>query len=210
MFEPASATRELGLFVYAHGAGGHMADGAMLNTATALRAIGLGVVRFNFPYRERAGRGPDPMPVLKSTVAAVARSARDRVRPNGAFVIGGRSMGGRAASMLAADGFAADGLLLLAYPLHPAGKPDRLRAAHLPAIPMPVLCFNGTRDSLCRQDLMETAIAPLGERWTMHWLHGADHGFRVPRSIGRTEDQVLEEIAQATRAWAAGLAPSLR
>jgi predicted alpha/beta-hydrolase family hydrolase len=103
--------------------------------------------------------------------------------------------------MLAADGVDCDGLLLLAYPLHPAGEPDRLRAAHLSRIAVPTLCFNGTRDRLCRRDLMEAAVAPLGARWTMHWLEAADHGFGLPQSSSRTEADVLHEIGDATRNW---------
>ena len=103
-------------------------------------------------------------------------------------------MGGRAASMLAADGFVCDGLLLLAYPLHPAGKPDQLRDAHLPTIAVPVLCLNGTRDALCRRDLMEVVLERVGANWTMRWLEGADHSFHVLKSSGRTDAEVLGEI----------------
>jgi hypothetical protein len=115
-------------------------------------------------------------------------------------------MGGRAASMLAADGFACDGLLLLAYPLHPSGKPDQLRDAHLPKIQVPVLCLNGTRDALCRRDLMEAVLERIGSKWTMHWLEGADHSFHVLKSSGRTDAEVLAEIGDASRVWVEGLA----
>jgi predicted alpha/beta-hydrolase family hydrolase len=107
--------------------------------------------------------------------------------------------------MLAADGFACDGLLLLAYPLHPAGQPEKLRAAHLGRIEVPVLCVNGTRDALCRRDLMERAIQPLADRWTMHWLEGADHSFRILKRSGRTDRDVLDEVADACSAWESGL-----
>ena len=157
------------------------------------------VVRFNFPYRERMSAHPDAMPVLKRTIAEVAERVRSKRKPQ-KLLIGGRSMGGRAASMLAADGFACDGLLLFAYPLHPAGEPEKLRDAHLPKITVPVLCFNGTRDALCRRDLMERATAGLSG-WTMHWLEGADHSFRVLKSSGRTDAGVLEEIAEASERW---------
>ena len=110
-------------------------------------------------------------------------------------------MGGRAASMLAADGFACDGLLLLAYPLHPAGKPEQLRDAHLPKITVPVICFNGTRDALCTPDLMEAVLRRVGGNWTMHWLEGADHSFHVLKRSGRTDAEVLAEIGDASRAW---------
>ena len=117
------------------------------------------------------------------------------------LIIGGRSMGGRAASMLAADGLACDGLLLCAYPLHPAGKPEKLRDAHLPRVGVPVLCFNGTRDALCTRELMERAVASVGSNWTMHWLEGADHSFHVLKRSGRTDQQVMDEVAAATAAW---------
>ncbi len=175
IFEPAPASAGGGLFVFAHGAGGHMADRGMLAVSERLRGRGLQVVRFNFPYREKGSSHPDTM------------------------------MGGRAASMLAADGFSCDGLLLLAYPLHPAGKPDELRDAHFAKIEVPVLCLNGTRDALGRRDLMEAVVDRLTGRWTMHWLEGADHGFHVLKTSGKTDGDVLGEIAEACGAWASGL-----
>lgn len=199
VYEPAIG-KQAAVFVCAHGAGGHMNDRGMLGVAAALRSIGLGVVRFNFLYRATRSNRPDPMPRLKECVAAVVARARTEIDMDTLFM-GGRSMGGRAASMLAADGFSAAGLLLLAYPLHRAGQPDKLRDAHLPAITMPVLCFNGTRDALCRRDLMETALRKARTRWTMHWLEGADHGFHVLKSTGRTDADVLSEVAAASRSW---------
>lgn len=200
LFEPAAVPLSGGLFVCAHGAGGHMADRGMVQVAEALRAIGLSTVRFNFLYRESGGRRPDPMPRLQACFSAVVERARREIRPP-VVLIGGRSMGGRAASMLAADGFRCDGLLLLAYPLHPAGQPEKLRDAHLDRILIPVLCLNGTRDSLCRQDLMEGVVRRLRPTWTMHWLDGADHGFHVTKTSGRSDSDILAEIAQASRAW---------
>ena len=136
----------------------------MRAVAGALEGIGVEVVRFNFPYREIGSGRPDAMAVLKKTIA----DAAERVRGAKRLVIGGRSMGGRAASMLAADGFACDGLLLLAYPLHPAGNPDKLRSEHLPKIKVPVLCINGTRDSLNELKAIAAGIVdvalPIGER----------------------------------------------
>ena len=162
----------------------------MVQAAQALGAAGFEVVRFNFPYVERGSKRPDPMPVLKDCIASVAARERGGRR----LIIGGRSMGGRAASMLAADGFECDGLLLLAYPLHPAGQPEKLRDAHLPRIRVPVLCFNGTRDELCRRDLMERTLGKLS--WQMHWLEGAGHSLRV---------KDLKEVEDVSRTWLAGL-----
>jgi len=193
-----------GLFVCAHGAGGHMADRGMLAVTEHLRGRGFHVVRFNFLYREKGSSRPDPMPRLKECIAAVARYARGQVAAD-RLILGGRSMGGRAASMLAADQFPCDGLLLLAYPLHPAGQPEKLRDAHLAEIKVPVLCLNGTRDALCRRDLMERVVDRLTGQWTMHWLEGADHSFHVLKSSGRTDNDVLNEVADISGAWQAGL-----
>jgi len=156
----------------------------MLALDRTLTGVGLEVVRFNFPYRERGSKRPDPMPVLKASIAERGKGA----------IIGGRSMGGRAASMLAADGFPCLGLLLFAYPLHPAGQPDKLRIGHFSEIRVPVLCFNGTRDALCRRDLMEQHVPAT---WNMQWLEGADH------SLKRVAD--LEAIARETKKWLATL-----
>ncbi|HEV2431942.1 MAG TPA: alpha/beta fold hydrolase [Burkholderiales bacterium] len=188
------------IFVCAHGAGGHKDDRGMLALAKALGDAGFEVVRFNFPYRDRGSKLPDPMPVLKESIAAAAAHARNGKK----LIIGGRSMGGRAASMLAADGFECDGLVLLAYPLHPAGKPEKLRHAHLAQIRVPVLCFNGTRDALCQRELMEQALRRLS--WRMHWLEGADHSFRVLKSSGKRDDNVLRELADVARDWLMHLA----
>jgi len=180
------------LFVCAPGAGGEMNDRAMLATSAALRALGLDVVRFNFDYRARGSRRPDPVPKLRERYAAVVEQVRSQAagRP---LVIGGRSMGGRVATMLAADGYACDALLLFAYPLHPAGEPEKLRDAHLPRIRVPVLCFNGTRDTLCRRDLMERALQTVTAPWRMHWLEGADHSLKG--------DKVMSEMAVAVADW---------
>ena len=197
------------VFVCAHGAGGNMSDRGVLAVSRALRERGVDVVRFNFPYREKRSGRPDAMPLLERTIEAVVALARSELQPR-TLLIGGRSMGGRAASMLAADGFACDGLLLLAYPLHPAGKHDQLRDAHLPKIGVPVLCLNGTRDALCRRDLMEAVLARVGENWTMHWLDGADHSFHVLKSSGRTDAEVMAEIGETSRGWIERLATVTR
>ena len=204
ILERATSGERETVFVCAHGAGGHMADRGMLALAAELRQRGMDVVRFNFLYRERKSARPDPMPRLMETVAAVVSRVREAVSPR-TLIIGGRSMGGRAASMLAAEGLACDGLLLLAYPLHPAGKPQQLRDAHLPKIDLPALCINGTRDDLCRRDLMESVLERVGPRFQMHWLEGADHGFHVLKSSGRTDAEVLGEVGDVSARWVARL-----
>ena len=200
VFEPATDGGSGALFICAHGAGGNMNDRGTLAAAKTLRGRGFDVARFNFLYKERGSGRPDAMPLLKTTFAAAVDHARRELAPQ-RLVIGGRSMGGRAASMLAAEGFAAEGLLLLAYPLHPEGKPEQLRDAHLPSIAMPTLCINGTRDALCRRDLMEQVLTRVQPTFTMHWLDGADHSFHVLRSSGRNDAAVLDEVGEVTERW---------
>jgi len=204
VFERARQSDADTVFICAHGAGGQMNDRGMLALAEQLRGRGMHVVRFNFLYREKGSSRPDPMPLLEQCIRAVSARARDEVQ-TARLIIGGRSMGGRAASMLAAEGFDCAGLLLLAYPLHPAGKPEQLRDAHLSRIEVPTLCVNGTRDALCQRDLMEKVMHRLSNAWTMHWLEGADHSFHVLKSSGRTDRQVLNEIGEASSAWLAEL-----
>jgi len=204
IYEPADghAADNHVVFVCAHGAGGSMSDRGMAALAGILRAKGIGVVRFNFLYKEKGSGRPDPMPRLKDCVSAVVARTRTELTPR-TLIIGGRSMGGRAASMLAADGYPCDGLLLLAYPLHPAGQPEKLRDAHLTSISVPVLCVNGTRDTLCTRELMEVALESVDDNWEMHWIEGADHSFHVLKSSGRTDSEVLDEIGAASQDWVA-------
>jgi len=200
VFEAATSEEKGIVFVCAHGAGGNMNDRGIVQTASTLRSRGLGVVRFNFLYKEKKSGRPDPMPRLKECITAVVSRVRNEIEPR-TLILGGRSMGGRAASMLAADGFACDGLLLLAYPLHPPGKPDQLRDAHLPMIKVPVICFSGTRDPFCTPELMDAVLKRMKTEWQMHWIEGADHSFHVMKSSGRTDGEVLDEIGSATEKW---------
>lgn len=181
-----------------------MTDRSLQAIAPRLRSCGLDLLRFDFPYREKGSRRPDPMPVLQRAFAEIAEQARRERRP-ARLILGGRSMGGRVASMLAAEGFACDGLLLLAYPLHPAGQPSKLRDAHLRDLRLPVLCLNGTQDPLCRTDLMQRIVPRLNASWRMHWLEGADHSFHVRKSSGRSDAEVLDEVAHEVRGWLATL-----
>jgi uncharacterized protein len=199
-YDPPDGTDRGIVFVCAHGAGGNMNDRGLVQTAAAIRRRGIGIVRFNFLYKEKKSGRPDPMPRLKDCITAVVARTRAEIRPK-ALIIGGRSMGGRAASMLAAEGFDCDGLLLLAYPLHPPGKPDQLRDAHLPAIKVPVICFNGTRDPFCTPSLMEEVLTRVKTSWEMLWVEGADHSFHVLKSSGKTDEQVLDGIGDAVDNW---------
>ena len=205
-YDPAPNGDHSTVFVCAHGAGGNMNDKGVLTVTRALGERGLDIVRFNFLYKEKRSGRPDPMPKLEETTAAVVARVRAELRPR-TLIIGGRSMGGRAASMLAAKGFDCSGLLLLAYPLHPAGRPDQLRDAHLPSIRVPVLCANGTRDALCTPALMNNVLERITTPWQMLWLDGADHSFHVLKSSGRTDGQVMTEVADAVETWVSTLPP---
>jgi predicted alpha/beta-hydrolase family hydrolase len=179
------------LFVAGHGAGSHKDHPSMLQLSRVLTRHGFDVVRFNFDYRDEGSRVPDRMPKLQACFSAVAEKARREVKGR-KLVLGGRSMGGRVASMLAAEGLACDGLLLLAYPLHPAGNPEKRRDAHLPKIRVPVLCINGTRDALCSRQQMLQSIQ--GLCWDMHWLEGAGHSFPVTDELGALARRWLERL----------------
>jgi len=205
IYQPAAADFKA-VFVCAHGAGGHMEDRGMERLAMVVRGLGLDLVRFNFLYREGGSKRPDLMPRLKQCFDAVVAHTRKELDSK-TLIIGGRSMGGRAASMMAADGFGCDGLLLLAYPLHPPGKPEQLRSAHLPKIHVPVLCINGTRDAFCTRELMEKALESVKTKWTMHWIDGADHSFHVLKSSGRSDADVYAEIGDAAGRWLVTVRP---
>src|SRR5688572_32392445 len=191
------------VFICGHGAGGNLADRGVATTAQVMRAHGLHTVRFNFAYRERKSSRPDPMPKLTACIEAVVEHTRRELGPT-RLIVGGRSMGGRAASVLASQGFECDGLLLLAYPLHPPGRPQQLRSAHLPAITVPVLCINGTRDDFCAPSLMEEVLKTVQPTFRMHWVQGADHSFHVLKSSGRSDADVMREIGSVAGDWSAG------
>ena len=181
-----------------------MLDRSMLALSRALNDQELSVVRFNFLYRARGSGRPDPMPKLEETFTAVVERARSELSPK-KLIIGGRSMGGRAGSMLASKGFDCDGLALFAYPLHPPGHPEKLRDAHLPSIEVPVICFSGTRDPFISQDLMEKVLTNVKTKWDMQWLEAADHSFHVPKSSGRSDAELLGEVAAKTKEWVGAL-----
>jgi len=190
------------VLVLGHGASTNMEHRTMENLAAAFLAQGLSVVRFNFLYTEKKKGPPDRMPRLMECYTAVVERVRQELKPDH-LCIGGHSLGGRTASMLAADGFVCEGLLLLAYPLHPAGQPEKLRDAHLVQIQRPVLCFNGTRDEMCQLERMQQVVEKLPPTFTMHWLQGADHGFHVQKRSGRTDEDVFREIGEVSRDWIA-------
>lgn len=134
------------------------------------------VHRLDFPYRKEGRRAPDRAPKLVATVVeeAAAVAARDGVEPD-RIVLGGRSMGGRMCSMAVAEGLPAAGLVLLSYPLHPPGKPDRLRVEHFGALDVPCLFVSGTRDPFGTPEELEEHVAAIPGPVTVRWIDGARH-----------------------------------
>lgn len=190
------------VLILGHGSGGHLEFRTTVALTRVLTARGISVIRFNFLYRELQKGPPDRMPRLMECFAAVAERAREELAPR-RLILGGHSMGGRVATMLGAEGFACDGILPFAYPLHPAGQPEKLRDEHLPRIAVPVLCINGTRDDLCQRELMEAVLARVPPTFTMHWIEGADHSFHVLKRSGRSETEVFTEIGDVAGKWSA-------
>ena len=182
--------------VLGHGAGGDRHTPMLVDLAEALAASGRAALLYNFPYAERGAGRPDPPRVLESTALEAAALAAAGTGAT-SIVMGGRSMGGRIASQVVAGGARADALAFLAYPLHPPGRPEKRREAHLPDIAAPMLFVQGTRDAFAREDLLHTLIDRLGDRAELHPVEGADHSFRVLKRSGRTPADVQDEVRAA-------------
>ena len=189
-------------FVYAPGAGSGLRDPFGQRLTERLPEAGVSLMRFQFPYQEAGLRRPDSPGTLLATWRAVLESSRPM---DGARVaIGGRSLGGRIASVLASEGVSVDALALFAYPLHPPGKPEQLRTAHLPGIACPALFCSGTRDTFAAPDELAVAAA-LAPQSRIHLLDGADHGFATLKSSGRSREDVWAEAAGVLVEWLGGL-----
>lgn len=193
----------------AHGAGSDGRAPAISAVAQRLAAAGVPSLRFDYPYRSAGRRAPDRPPVLEAATRAAARTLAERTGlPPERLVLGGRSMGGRYCSLVVGaedDPVPALGLLLLAYPLHPAGSPDVLRTAHFPRLRLPVLFVSGDRDTFARREALEETARAIPGTVTFHWLEDTDHGYRVPKRTGRTPADVLAEVADVSADWVASL-----
>jgi len=185
IWTPAATPRAV--LLLGHGAGSPMTTPFLGAFATAIAELGVSVLRFDFPYVEAGRKAPDRAPVL---VEATCRAFDLAVaRADGLPVLaGGRSMGGRIASMATAEGMPAAGLVFLAYPLHPPGRPEKIRDAHLYGIAAPMLFLQGTRDPFAQPDLLAAVLGRLGDRAEYRPIQGGDHAFRVAggeRDAGR-------------------------
>ena len=200
------------VLLLAHGAGAGATHPFLEAVARGLAARGLPVMRFQYAYAERAlregrRRPPDRRTVLETVHQNALTSLRTRF-PDRRLLLCGKSMGGRMGTYLAAEGADCAGLVLLGYPLHPPGRPDKLRSEHFGAVAQPALFLQGTRDALCDLELLTPALELWGGPRTLHVVEGADHGFEVLKKSGRTPEEVLEEICDAIDEWERATWPS--
>ena len=189
--------------VLAHGAGAGERHPFMLAVARGLAARGIDVVTFEFPYMREKRRAPDKAPVLEAAFRDAVAEARAGVGARHRLLIGGKSMGGRMATHLAAQGLdGLAGVAVLGYPLHPPGKPEQLRVAHLPAIRVPVLIVQGERDAFGTPDELEPHLARMTARVTVHVVPHGDHSLAVPKSAGAAQQDVYARVLDAIASWA--------
>jgi len=200
---PAKARR---LLVLAHGAGAGMHHPFMEMLAGELDSAGVATFRYQFPYMEERRRIPDSPAVLTAAVVAAVRAAAEAA-PGLPLLAGGKSMGGRMTSQAAAehplDGVR--GLVFFGFPLHPPNRPGTKRADHLARVAMPMLFLQGTRDTLADLKLLRPLCAKLGSRATLHIIETADHSFHGLKRSGRSDAEVLRELAETVASWAEGI-----
>jgi predicted alpha/beta-hydrolase family hydrolase len=185
---PSSDPRAV--LVLAHGAGGDLSDQLLVGVARELAMRDVAVLRFNFPYREAGRKAPGAQTQSEACYRAVASQARVESVP---LFCGGKSYGGRMATHIAAEGFPMGGLVLLSYPLHPPGRPERIRDAHLRSIEAPMLFVQGSKDPFATPELLDATIASL-DRATFVGIEGGDHSLRVR---GRKGAEVVGDVASS-------------
>ena len=176
--------------VVAHGAGAGMDHPFLVGFTRACLEEGMATMRFNFPYIESGRRSPDTEAVLRDAWRAAFDAARKRRKKEPVWA-SGKSLGGRLASMCAADAeIDPAGLIFLGYPLHPPGKPERIRDEHLYRVDVPMLFLQGTSDPFASPALLHRVVKKLGDRATLVPFEGGGHSFEVrgrkrdPREVG--------------------------
>ena len=207
LYAAVAAARRPATLVLAHGAGAPQQHPFMVSFARALSARGLDVLTFNFLYTEQRRKVPDRMSQLVACYRAVIEAARKDVpSARDRLFIGGKSMGGRAATHVASadPALALAGIVLLGYPLHPPGRPDQLRGAHLPDVRRPMLFVQGSRDTFGTPSELKPILASLSPLPTLHYVDGGDHSFKVAGrdAMARQEAvyaQVHDAIAEGIR-----------
>jgi len=172
-----------------HGAGGDSSHRLLVRLE---HDLDLTVKRFDFPYRQQGRRAPDRAPKLITALIEEAGIFAEEtgIRPD-EVAFGGRSMGGRIASMAVAEGLPAAALVLLSYPLHPVGKPERLRVEHFPAIEVPTLFCNGDRDPFGTPDELDREIVTIASPVEVHWLERQRHDPKPD-----FDEEIVETVAR--------------
>jgi uncharacterized protein len=193
---PVNVTLILG-----HGAGAGQRSDFMTTFATELAACGFNVVTFNFLYTEQGRRVPDSNNDLEACFRAVLEAVKHKKIGHSALVIGGKSLGGRIASQIAAAGAEVEGLIFLGYPLHPPGKQDQLRVKHLPAIKVPMLFVQGSRDAFGTPDELRPIIKKLKAPTDLCVVESGDHSFRVLKRAGVTQEDTYKAVLDRIEAW---------
>ena len=178
----------------AHGAGTDQDHPFMVLLRDGLAKAGHTVMTFNYPYTERGSKRPDRTERLVECHRAAADHLRSEVDE---VFLAGRSMGGRIGTYVVAEGWKAAGLVLYAYPLHPPGKPEKLRVDQFPSIAVPMLFFQGTRDALARMELFDEHIASL-PNVTVQVLEGASH---ATKGGGWTPESMVARLVEDTTSW---------
>ena len=200
-----SARSRPATLVLAHGAGAPQRHPFMVSFARALSERGIDVVTFNFLYTEQQRKVPDRMPQLVTCFRAIIGAARAHVpSARERLFIGGKSMGGRAATHVAADdpSLTIAGIVLLGYPLHPPGRPDRTRDAHLPDVRRPMLFVQGSRDTFGTPSELKPILANLSPTPTLHHVEGGDHSFKLAgRDAKARQAAVYTEIQDTIADW---------
>jgi uncharacterized protein len=188
--------------ILAHGAGAGQGSAFMVACASGLAARGVDVITFDFPYMVAKRKIPDRGPLLESSYKRVIDTVRGEIDSARRFLlIGGQSMGGRIATQVAVSReLPVTGLVLLGYPLHPPGRPDTLRAAHLPAVARPMLFVQGSRDTFGTPDELTPILTPLVPSPTIHVVPGGDHSLvitrRDPKRQAAANDVVYDVIGR--------------
>ena len=207
----AAADPRAPVLVLAHGAGAGQRSPFMTAFSNAMQTRGVTAMTFDFPYMRHGRRVPDRAPILEATWRAIIEHVTTPRPAAARVVIGGKSMGGRIASQVLTDPAnrfpAVGGLVLLGYPLHPPGQPDRPRTAHLPQLETPTLVVQGSNDAFGTEQEVREAFAAVPA--PVHWLiiPGGDHSFKVRRG-GPSQADVLQQVYDTVAGWMHGRSPA--
>lgn len=193
------------LLVLGHGASSNMRHALVTAIGEALAEQNIATFRYNFPYSEKGG-GRNSQVVCVETIRSAVKAAQAAC-PDLPLLAGGHSFSGRMTSTAQAESpiDGVKGLIFFSFPLHPAGEPATKRADHLSAIETPMLFLTGTRDALAELILLEPVIQGLGKKATLHLVDTADHSFKPLKRTRISDEDVFDELARISSAWASTL-----